>query len=68
MFFCLGQGFIMPIFGLLIPKALFAMAIPIEFNPDFRSDVNFWVGLMALAAVGALICTFSGKYFFSEVG
>jgi ABC-type multidrug transport system fused ATPase/permease subunit len=57
----------MPMFGILIPKALFAMGAD-PTTEEYRPNINWEIMWMFFIACIAFICTFSGKHFFSIVG
>ena len=58
-------GFIMPSYGFILPKLIFAMILPADM---IMEEVDFWAGMMFLAAIGYGAFYFVQKYAFGVVG
>jgi hypothetical protein len=65
-FFCsLIIGLILPTYGLILPKMMFAMTLPAD---EIMTEVDFWALMMFLAAFGFGLLSYFNKYAFSQVG
>jgi hypothetical protein len=74
-------GFVLPVFGYLIMKCIFAMSPPVgpqcldnntpeneKVCDDIKADVNKWSGIMIATAAAGGILAFFGKYSFALLG
>jgi len=62
------NGLIGPLMGVLIIKALFAMIIYSFDKEKMRKEVDYWILLMFIGAIAALVLNFVAKWMFGVVG